>query len=119
MDSSILKNIWIEKTIVKGRKDRIEGERALGLALWSPKTGSDGRNTYKNMTLVKSGDLILHFTDNKQISGISKVEKAAIEVDGLQGTPWNVPSYLINPIYAIDFHKYIKFLLKSIICEYE
>ena len=30
-------NVWIEKTIVKGRKDRIEGERALGSALWSPK----------------------------------------------------------------------------------
>jgi hypothetical protein len=85
MYTSISKNIWIEKTIVKGRKDRIVGERALGLALWSPKTGSDGRNTYKNMTLVNSGDLILHFTDNKQISGISQVEKAAIEVDGLQG----------------------------------
>jgi hypothetical protein len=96
MHSSIKNNIWIEKTIVKGRKDRIEGERALGLALWSPKTGSDGRNTYKNMTLVNHGDLILHFTDNKQISGISKVENAAIEVEGLQGTPWNVPSYLIK-----------------------
>jgi hypothetical protein len=111
MYASIGKNIWIEKTIVKGRKDRTEGERALGLALWSPKTGSDGRNTYKNMTLVNSGDLILHFTDNKQISGISQVEKAAIEVDGLQGTPWNVPSYLIklcnfieleNPVDRID-----------------
>jgi 5-methylcytosine-specific restriction enzyme B len=111
MYTSIGKNIWIEKTIVKGRKDRIEGERALGLALWSPKTGSDGRNTYKNMTLVNSGDLILHFTDNKQISGISEVEKSAIEVDGLQGTPWNVPSYLIklcnfieleNPVDRID-----------------
>jgi hypothetical protein len=49
-------NVWIEKTIVKGRKDRAEGERALGKVLWSPKTGSDGRNTYKNMPLVKAGD---------------------------------------------------------------
>ena len=65
-------NVWIEKTIVKGRKDRAEGERALGKALWSPKAGSDGRNTYKNMPLVKAGDLVLHLVDNSIIGGYSR-----------------------------------------------
>jgi len=89
-------NVWIEKTIVKGRKDRIEGERALGKALWSPKTGSDGRNTYKNMLLVKSGDLILHLIDNSNIAGLSIVADKAIDASGISGTPWDVPSYIIK-----------------------
>jgi 5-methylcytosine-specific restriction protein B len=89
-------SIWIEKTIVKGRKDRAEGERALGKALWSPKTGSDGRNTYKNMPLVKAGDLVLHLVDNSIISGLSIVADAAKEAEGLAGTPWDGPSYLIQ-----------------------
>ena len=55
--------IWIEKTLVKNRPDRKSGERALGHALWSPKTGIDGRNTYKNMLLVKPGDLIIHLIE--------------------------------------------------------
>ena len=29
-------NFWIEKTIVGGRIDRLEGERSLGKVLWSP-----------------------------------------------------------------------------------
>jgi DNA polymerase III delta prime subunit len=89
-------NVWIEKTIVKGRKDRIEGERAIGKALWSPKTGSDGRNTYKNMLLVKSGDLILHLIDNSNIAGLSIVADKAIDASGISGTPWDVPSYMIK-----------------------
>ena len=89
-------NVWIEKTKVKGRKDRAEGERALGKALWSPKTGSDGRNTYKNMPLVKAGDLVLHLVDNSIISGLSIVAEAAKDAEGLAGTPWDGPSYLIK-----------------------
>jgi hypothetical protein len=89
-------NVWIEKTIVKGRLDRVEGERALGEALWSPKTGSDGRNTYKNMPLVRIGDLILHLVDNSRIIGLSLVEKEALETTGLDGTQWDRPSYLIR-----------------------
>jgi len=89
-------NVWIEKTIVKNRKDRTEGERALGKALCSPQTGSDGRNTYKNMPLVKVGDLILHLVDNSSIIGLSLVENEAIKTTGLVGTRWDVPSYLIK-----------------------
>lgn len=89
-------NVWIEKTIVKGRKDRTDGERALGKALWSPRTGSDGRNTYSNMLLVKAGDLILHLVDNSLISGLSIVAVEAQEVEGLAETKWDRPSYLIK-----------------------
>jgi DNA polymerase III delta prime subunit len=97
MENNSLKiNVWVEKTIVKGRKDRIEGERAIGKALWSPKTGSDGRNTYKNMLLVKSGDLILHLIDNSNIAGLSIVADKAIDGSGISGTPWDVPSYIIK-----------------------
>ena len=89
-------NVWIEKTNVKGRKDRTEGERALGKALWSPKTGSDGRNTYKNMPLVKAGDLVLHLVDNSIISGLSIVSKEAQDALGIADTPWAGPAYLIK-----------------------
>jgi hypothetical protein len=89
-------NVWIEKTIVKNRKDRTKGDRALGKALWSPQTGSDGRNTYKNMPLVKIGDLILHLVDNSSIIGLSLVENEAVKTTGLVGTPWDVPAYLIK-----------------------
>jgi len=68
---------WIEKTITKNRKDRKVGDRALGKALWSPQKGSDGRNTYKNMLLVKEGDLVIHLVDNSDIVGVSIVENEA------------------------------------------
>src|SRR5207248_489504 len=33
---------WVEKTIVKGRPDRHEGQHKVGLALWSPQKSADG-----------------------------------------------------------------------------
>lgn len=50
-------NFWIEKTLVKGRKDRQIGEHSLGKAMWSPKygktkSGKQGADIYKNMRLV-------------------------------------------------------------------
>src|SRR5690554_4656646 len=87
---------WIEKTITKNRKDRKVGDRALGKALWSPQKGSDGRNTYKNMLLVKEGDLVIHLVDNSDIVGVSIVENEAQETEGLIGTQWETPSYLIR-----------------------
>src|SRR5690606_7254171 len=41
--------IWIEKTIVNGRPDRLSGDRALGNVLWSPQKSKDGKDIYKNM----------------------------------------------------------------------
>ncbi|MFL9830008.1 hypothetical protein ABS764_04010 [Flavobacterium sp. ST-87] len=87
---------WIEKTITKKRIDRLEGERALGKALWSPQKDKRGADIYNNMTKVNDGDYILHLIDNSYISGISIVKNKAIETNGVQGTEWNGPAYLIS-----------------------
>ncbi len=93
---SLNKNIWIEKTLVRGRRDRTEGERSLGLALWSPKTDKRGADIYKNMREVKSGDIILHLRDNEQFSGISIALEPVIETSGIKDTEWAGPAYLIK-----------------------
>lgn len=90
------KKVWIEKTITHNRPDRKEGERALGKALWSPQKDKRGANIYKNMLLVRKGDIILHLTDNKAITGISIVKNEAIKSTGIKGTAWDSPSYLIQ-----------------------
>ncbi|GGD95105.1 McrB family protein [Planktosalinus lacus] len=87
---------WIEKTIVKGRKDRLEGKRALGKVLWSPREDKRGADIYKNMRLVSEGDLVLHLINNDEFSGISIVNKKAVETVGLSGTEWDRPAYLID-----------------------
>lgn len=87
---------WIEKTIVEGRQDRLIGDRALGKALWSPRKSKVGTDIYQNMRRVKEGDIVLHLIDNQKISGISRVRKEAFKTNGLAGTEWDVPSYLIE-----------------------
>ena len=86
--------IWIEKTKVKGRRDRLEGERAFGQVIWSPKAGSDGRDTYKNMREVEKGDIVIHFIDNEKFAGVSIVASGLKEVQGLEGTEWSRDCYL-------------------------
>jgi 5-methylcytosine-specific restriction protein B len=93
---STTKKYWIEKTIVTGRPDRNEGERALGRALWSPQKSKDGADIYKNMRSVQNGDIVLHLINNKLISGISVVKKMAIETKGVENTEWGGPAYLIE-----------------------
>lgn len=94
--------IWIEKTIVAGREDRINGERQLGKVLWSPQKGKPNKTTgtqadvYKNMRFVESGDIILHLIDNQKFAGISISNGTVQEAEGLQGTEWEGPAYLIN-----------------------
>tara|TARA_B110000046_G_C12741701_1_gene292896 strand:+ start:219 stop:629 length:411 start_codon:yes stop_codon:yes gene_type:complete len=56
--------VWIEKTIVKGRKDRLEGDLKLGKALWSPTKDKRGADIYSSMRDVSEGDIVLHLTDN-------------------------------------------------------
>jgi len=89
---------WIEKTLVKRRQDRLEGERALGKALWSPQKDKRGADIYKNMRGVSEGDVIIHFIDNSRISGVSIVKKSAVQSHGISGTEWDVPAYLIELI---------------------
>jgi len=59
-------NYWIEKTLVSGRPDRMQGDRALGKALWSPQKDKRGGDIYKNMRKVNAGDIVFHFIDNKE-----------------------------------------------------
>lgn len=90
-----MKRVWIEKTIVKGREDRITGERALGRALWSPQRDKRGADIYKNMREVAAGDIVLHLVDNSEFSGVSLVKESVIDSDGITGTEWEGPAYLI------------------------
>lgn len=94
--NDVPRKFWIEKTIVKDRPDRIDGDRALGKALWSPQKDKRGADIYKNMRLVKEGDIIIHLIDNKKFIGISVVSGEAEKTDGLKGTDWERPSYLIK-----------------------
>lgn len=89
-------NVWIEKTLVKGRSDREGGERALGKSLWSPQRDKRGADIYKNMRLVNVGDIVLHLIDNRTIAGVSEVKKGVVETTGLIGTEWEGPAYLIE-----------------------
>ncbi len=88
--------IWVEKTIIKGRKDRIEGPRALGKVLWSPQKGENGADIYSNMREVVPNDIILHLTDNEGFTGVSLVDKSYIKGKGIKGTSWGGDAYIIE-----------------------
>jgi 5-methylcytosine-specific restriction protein B len=88
--------MWIEKTLVKGRKDREQGERELGKALWSPQQDKRGADIYKNMRQVNEGDLVLHLVDNSFFESVSIVENKAIKTNGISGTDWEGPAFLIS-----------------------
>lgn len=81
---------WIEKSLVKGRPDRSEGENALGRALWSPMRAQNGSDVYRNMRLVQPGDVVLHLTDNLAFTGISVAKTFAMTgMKGVSGTAWS------------------------------
>jgi hypothetical protein len=90
--------VWVEKTITRGRPDREVGEFRLGSALWSPKTARGGADVYRFMRDVQPGDWILHLTDNR---GFSHVSRAASAVEDMQSPPpgaaWSgVPCQMIR-----------------------
>lgn len=90
-------NFWIEKTLVRRRDDRIHGEYALGKALWSPQKGKDGADIYHFMREVEPGDIVLHFIDNAEITGVSTVQSKMEEFGGVANTQWGEgPSYLVR-----------------------
>jgi len=103
-------NVWIEKTEVKGQAHRQSGDRALGKVLWSPTRSKDGKDIYKNMKLVKPGDLVLHLVDDESIVGVSRVAKMAVEADGIVGSKWEGPAYLVK---LKDYKELNPTLLKS------
>ena len=84
--------VWIEKTLVKGRPDREDGEHRLGAALWSPQKNKKGADIYRNMRSVRKGDIILHLIDNRQFVGVSVAAGPADDTfQGLPGTAWQGP----------------------------
>ena len=81
--------VWVEKTIVQSRRDRLEGPHRLGEALWSPQRSADGRDIYANMRAVQLGDLVLHLIDNDAIAGTSVVAAPLDQsFNGVPGTDW-------------------------------
>jgi hypothetical protein len=120
--------IWIEKTLVKGRADREQGEHRLGLALWSPQKSKSDVDIYKNMRAVREGDVVLHLIDNRHFSGVSvaagRVDttfQATQEVGGVSSqrlryieilliTPWEIElgeagGYPFNPAKKVRIAK--------------
>lgn len=90
-------NVWIEKTLVSGRKDRLSGEMALGQMLWSPERGKEGRDIYRFMRDVQPGDIVLHLTDNKGFTATSVVEAPCESFAGVADTEWGTqPSYRVK-----------------------
>lgn len=63
---------WVEKTIVHGRSDREGGDYALGKALWSPQRSKSGGDVYRFLREVEPGDIVLHLTDNRAFTGVSR-----------------------------------------------
>jgi MoxR-like ATPase len=94
---------WIEKTNVRGRPDRVEGDFAVGRALWSPQRGEGGADIYRFMREVKPGDVVLHLTDNEGFTGISRAARPLEEFGGVAGTSWGE-----QPSYAVRLEAYEK-----------
>jgi hypothetical protein len=77
--TTVRRNIWIEKTLVNGLEHRETGDRALGKTIWSPQKDRRGGDIYRNMRKVRKGDLVVHFIDNKHISGVSIVKSETVQ----------------------------------------
>ena len=82
--------VWIEKTLVNGRQDRVEGPLRVGAALWSPKVSKGGADVYRFMREVRPGDYVLHLTDNRAFTRISRVAAPARDLEAAPpGTAWS------------------------------
>ncbi len=88
--------VWVEKSIVSKKIDRISGDLMLGKALWSPTKDKRGADIYNSMRMVKEGDLVLHLVDNKAITGISVAESSFKEGRGAKGSDWEGPAYIVQ-----------------------
>ena len=97
---------WIEKTNVEGRNDRVQGDFAVGKALWSPTENRAGRRIYNAMTRVHVGDIVYHLTDGEGFTGVSVVE------EGCQTIPGNAFPVAANTDWA-DFENYYLVKLKN------
>jgi len=87
---------WVEMTYVKGVSHKLEGPFRLGSALWSPQRDKAGHDSYRLMREVAPGDLVLHLTDAKGFTGISRVAGSYEEFNGISESEWGIgPSYLL------------------------
>jgi len=68
--------VWIEKTIIKNKLDEPGAEYGLGKVLISPTKDKRGYDSYSKMREVEEGDIVIHLTDNKEISGVSSVKSS-------------------------------------------
>ena len=95
---AVERRVWIEKTLVRGRTDRMAGDDALGVALWSPQRSAGGGDIYSTMRRVRPGDIVLHLTDNEAITRVSIAATGADDsFEGLAGTDWEgMPAYRIE-----------------------
>jgi MoxR-like ATPase len=92
-----LPQVWVEKTITRGRPDRLSGEYAMGKMLWSPQRDKRGGDIYRFMREVQPGDIVLHLTDNEAFTAVSRAAGAAEEFGGVPSTAWDEqPSYRIR-----------------------
>ena len=93
-----LPRVWVEKSLIQDRPDRLDGPDRLGVALWSPQRAANGNDVYANMRDVKVGDLVLHLTDNEAITGLSIVAGPVDEAFiGLVNTDWaDRPCYRVT-----------------------
>ena len=85
--------VWVEKTIVKGRKSRNSGELRLGKALWPPTKSKGGADIYSTMREIRANDIVLHFTDNFGITGVSVAASSYKDGSGVKGSVWEGPAY--------------------------
>lgn len=89
--------VWIEKTRVLGRPDRTNGDYAMGKALWSPQRSRNQQDIYRFMREAKPGDFVIHLTDNRGFTGVSRVSAPYEDFGGIAGTEWGEgPSYLVR-----------------------
>lgn len=94
--------VWLEKSRVEGRPDRVNGPYQVGRALWSPQRDRTGGDTYASMRDVRPGDIVLHLTDSARISGVSKVVSyASTNFTGIPNSDWSG-----STCYLIDLSEY-------------
>lgn len=91
--------VWLEKTNLVGRPDRVDGPYALGQALWSPVRGKGDRDTYSSMRDVQAGDYVLHLIDGSTVIGASRaIKHASSDFIGLENTAWAGNGAYIIPL---------------------
>ena len=99
-----MKNVWIEKISHSSERRTYPSSFRIGKVLFSPKVGSDGRDTYANMRKVEKDDVVIHLVDNKVISSVSLVKSKNVIEQKIDFTNWS------GQILLLKLHNNIKIL---------